>query len=221
MDDKNYALRVLVSGNDEQRHAAFLLTDQAESEVIHLAWHKYLMKQTVPVFKANAGEFIDFECRSFSEYEQEEIISFIKVLWRRNSSAVPYSIMNDGTGSFFNLDGTMPTRDAGMGLTCATFVMSVFSIQGFPLIDESTWQARPEDKKWHEKIISKLKEIEHIDPQHIENQIKYIGIAPRFRPEEVIGCAADYNNEPQNFCGAIGSGEKVLRIMREAGLLAN
>lgn len=219
MDYTGSSLGVLISGNDEQRHAGFLLQDDGKKEFVHLAWHKYLFNDSEAEFLEHGfAGYIPFDCPTFSDLEREELVSFIKTVYKKNMKSVPYSIIGDGSSAFFNLDGSMPVKDAGLGLTCATFVMSIFSVQSYPLIDESSWLPRADDKQWHMKILDGMRKFK-VDPVHISVQEKYIGIAPRFRPEEVIGCAANFSYHPHRFCSAVSFGEAVLSKMRAEGLM--
>lgn len=219
MDYSGKALGVFVSGDVKQRHAGFIIREDEAEELIHFGWHKYLLNWSRSVYLTRIGPFFPLDCTGFSDNEMEELCSFIKMLWRRHQISVPYSIICNGTDEFFNLDGSMPVKDAGQGLTCATFIMSVYSVQGYPLIDESQWQPRPEDRKWHLDILERQKST-GVEQHHIDAQTKYIGVAPRFRPEEVAGCAASYDRKPHGFCSGIDAGERVLAKMRSAGFFS-
>lgn len=216
MDYSGKALGVFISGDAAQRHVGFIIHEDEVEELIHLGWHKSLLNWSNATYIAKIGQFYPFDCTGLSDGEMEELCSFIKVLWRRHQLSVPYSIVSNGTDGFFNLDGSMPIKEAGLGLACATFIMSVYSVQGYPLIDEDQWQARAEDRRWHLDILD-LQKRNGIEQHHIDAQAKFIGIAPRFRPEEVAGCAASYDRKPHGFCSGIEAGERVLAKMRGAG----
>ncbi|AOX10707.1 hypothetical protein Q5O_20730 [Pseudomonas putida JB] len=214
-------LRVLISlsnGDPEQRHVGFVLGSDGNSQIIHMGWHKMLLNWNEVKYRERIGEFLVYECPHFNEDEVEELTSFISMLYKRYSGSMPYSIITDGLGEFFNLAGDIAVDKAGMGLTCATFLMSVLAVQSYPLFDEATWELRPDDEKWHRKIISHLRE-SRVDEEHVKAQEKFIGKAYRYRPEEVVGSANDYMGSPVGFCAAVAAGERVLGNLRQCGIM--
>jgi hypothetical protein len=215
-------LRVLISlsgGDPEQRHAGFVLGEDGGVQIIHMGWHKRLLNWNELKYRSYIGDYLVYECPHFKEDEVEELTSFITMLHRRYSGTMPYSIITDGAGEFFNLAGDIPVEKAGMGLTCATFLMSVLSVQSYPLFNEGTWGVRPDDEEWHRKIVSALRDDPQVDEEHVKAQEKYIGKAYRYRPEEVVGSANDYEGAPVDFCVAVAAGERVLSDLRQSGII--
>jgi len=220
---KDYAgsgVGVVISGSTEQRHAGFIFQQNDKVEILHLAWHFMLMLDTPESYRSNhnLGEFCAYVCDDLLESQAEEVISFLSMIWRRNRNAIPYGIGSDGIDTFFDLDGSVASQAPGEGLTCATFVMSVFSKLGFPVIDSSDWQDRPEDAKWREGILNALRRHPHYQ-DHADAQERHIRQAHRFRPEEVVGCAALLDDVPQGFLQALESGQRVLHDMTLKGVM--
>lgn len=221
MDVRVGSLRVLISlsgGDVNQRHAGFILDGDQGDELIHMGWHKWLLKWTEERYRNDIGPFLSLDCPYFNELEAEELSSFIRSLWRRYQRSMPYSIVTNGVGEFFNLSGEIAVEQAGVGLTCATFLMSVFGVQGYSLLDESDWQRRPGDKAWHQHILNELRK-SGVEEEHVAAQERYVGEAYRYRPEEVVGCASGYSGVPHPFCAAVAEGERVLGEMRQAGVM--
>ncbi|MDH0133500.1 hypothetical protein N7381_09605 [Pseudomonas asiatica] len=221
MEKDGDRLRVLISlsnGDPDQRHVGFMLQADGRAQIIHMGWHKMLLNWTEAKYREKLGQYLVYDCSHFSALEVEDLTSFIMTLQRRYQGSMPYSIITDGVGEFFNLTGDIAVDKAGLGLTCATFVMSVLSVQEYPLFDESTWEVRPDDEDWHVKIIGYLR-ASGVDEDHIKAQEKFIGQAYRYRPEEVAGSASDYSGLPVSFNTAVAAGERVLDNMRQSGII--
>lgn len=220
--ERKVNLQVLISVSRDdpgQRHVGFMFgTPVGGVELIHLGWHKMLLKWSEDYYKQKIGDFLPLDCAYFSEEEAEDIAAFVNHLWTRYKGTMPYSIITDGLGGFFNLSGDISIEKAGIGLTCSTFLMSVFSVQGYTLVNESDWQRRSEDRTWHMKVINQLR-ASNAEVEHVKAQEKYIGYAFRYRPEEVVGCANSYEGAPFAFCAAVAAGEGVLASMRKSGLM--
>jgi hypothetical protein len=219
------ALGVTVSGTAEQRHAGFIFKDGADVRILHLAWHFALKRNSVDEYinARGLGPFCAYCCEGLLDSQTLEVVSFLKVIWKRNQHAIPYGIGADGIEGFFNLDGTIARARSGDGLTCATFIMSVFSCLGLSLIDPSDWESRSDDKVWHRWILDNLSQHPAYQPQvagHAAAQERHVGHAARFRPEEVVGCAAYIEDDPKSFDQAVEAGEVVLADMVAKGIYA-
>lgn len=221
MEGSQNSLGVLISlsrGDVNQRHVGFVIEGEGGKELIHLGWHKMLLKWTEERYRADIGPFLTLTCSYFTEAEAEDLSSFVRSLFRRYQRSMPYSIVTNGVGEFFNLSGDISVEEAGTGLTCATFILSVFGVQGHFLLDEDSWEHRPDDSQWQTKIVECLRET-GVEEKHVKAQEKYIGEAYRYRPEEVAGSANIFAGVPQKFCAAVAEGERVLAEMRQSGLI--
>ena len=213
-------LAVLISGNEEQRHVGFYIKEGAEPELIHLGSHLRLHNNTESDFLRFAGRFSAFECEHFLDEQVEEIVSFIKTVWRKNQNRVPYGIGSDNFAAFFDGEGTVANRNPGTGLTCATFLMSVFASQRYPVIAEDSWQKRDEDKIWQEMVLTSMLAHDPDLADHVAEQRKFVDVAYRYRPEEVAACSAMYDDEPFQFAEAVIIGQELLQKIRVQGILA-
>jgi hypothetical protein len=115
------------------------------------------------------------------------------------------------TETKFNKDGELIYAKGDLGLTCATFILAILEgAMGFPLIDQSTWQEREEDKDWQKHVLDyfKLKNYEeegYYSQQLIDFFESNLGCF-RFRPEEV-GAASGNDTAPSDysFCKEYGN----------------
>ena len=92
--------------------------------------------------------------------------------------------------------------EGGLGLTCSTFVLTLFESAGIPLADLTRWIARPGDDEQHRILIEKMRNgipgfappaaAEHV--ARIEASLPCI----RFRPVEAVA-AALANELPATF----------------------
>ncbi|UPF02350.1 hypothetical protein MXB02_17385 [Pseudomonas mosselii] len=211
-------LGVLISGSVDQRHVGFHIIDGGDPELIHLGWHYDLRNQSSAEYIKDNGRFKAYECSNFLDEQVEEIISFLKVIWNRNKSLVPYGIGSEGLANFFDVDGKVASHSPGNGLTCATFLMSVFAAQRYPIIDEQSWQSREGDKDWQELVLGYLSRRAEL-ADHVAEQRKVVGQAYRYRPEEVASSAAIYDEDPIVFEEAVQNGEQLLAMLKADGTL--
>src|SRR5687768_16729705 len=68
---------------------------------------------------------------------------------------IPYGFRR-GT-SRFDDEGRFVPSPGDSGLTCSTFVMALFSWARIPLLDEASWQARPEDEVAQRELLEALR----------------------------------------------------------------
>lgn len=220
LDIREYSgarLSVLISGCEEQRHAGFYIKEGFEPELIHLGWHLRLYNNSESEYRNLVGEFSVLECRHLLDQQVEDIVSFVKTIWRKNQHKVPYGIATDNFSRFFDGEGGVANRNPGTGLTCATFLMSVFASQLYPVIDEETWKSRDSDREWQSMVLDKLLKYDPSLADHVEEQRKFVGKAFRYRPEEVVACSALYDYEPYVFGAAVQMGELLLQRLRNLG----
>ena len=111
------------------------------------------------------------------------------------------SLLNFGityNNTTFDKDGNLLLQNSDYGLTCATFVLSVFESAGITLIDGNSWKSREEDLEWQKYVLNffKNKEKEALEEliKHFESNLGCF----RFRPEEVA-VASSFDNLPSDF----------------------
>lgn len=96
------------------------------------------------------------------------------------------------------------------GLTCATFVVTLFYQCGIPLVDFSSWTSREEDVAFQRELV---KRVTNHNRDAASQMALEIG-AHRIRPEEVLA-AALFTRHPVNFWLCESAGTTVVARIRE------
>jgi hypothetical protein len=190
----------------DRRHAGVVYKNDREWRILHLAWHECLRDEVMPL---NEGYvWIDPEPAIPAERLQT-IAAFCRLVADRNSEhGLPYAF-SAPSNWFDPTTGAVQPSPENLGLTCASFVLAVFSAMSISLLNEQTWQARDSDKQWHEEIILLLER--RASPEHIK-RVRDSLPAIRFRPEEVAGAAAS-DPIPANFDVCIDMGAEILALL--------
>lgn len=162
----------------EQNHTGlFYRNDENFFRVLHLAFHFDLRDEEAKD---------DARCTPLSlDPTNQEIVAVFAGRVRDAEPRIPYGITQEG--DCFDRDGNYIRGPLGSGLTCATFITSMFKALSLPMIDETSWVARAEDQAWRDKIVKVMEDLrEHydIDQNHIE-RVRSDPVACRIRPEEV------------------------------------
>jgi hypothetical protein len=111
-------------------------------------------------------------------------------IWNANRDGrIPYGF-GSAVGCFDPVTLEYLYGPSQFGLTCATFVLGVFSCCGIELVKCDSWPAgREDDVPWQRSIVEMLKS-QNADPEHIRHIEADIGTV-RVRPEEVASAATD------------------------------
>lgn len=177
-------------------HAGVLYKDPGEAHrLLHLAFHALVANDTLP-----DARFVYYWARLPLDADRAAALSGFCRRVAKRSPPIPYGIVYEG-GRLAE-DGTAELSGKAVGLTCATFVLSVFKSAGLDLLNLGTWPVRKDDVVWHEHIVKMLNDVRNRHPDRIsENHIMAVaqesGCA-RFRPEEVA--AACGLRWPVSFC---------------------
>jgi hypothetical protein len=197
----------------DQRHVGvlFRIDINEAPKLLHLAFHLRLKCETHSKY---ASEYYWLHCSGFSDDEQLQLAVWFEKVFSINGNHIPYGLAYSSTG-YFDQNGVFIKSDKNCGLTCATFIMALFEDFGFPIIDISSWVSRDDDAEWQKRIIASMREDKANHPDlysdtHIDDQILNIGVAARFRPEEVAASANAFKDEPMTFQVAEPLGKEVL-----------
>ncbi len=128
-------------------------------------------------------------------------------MWDQNKEkSIPYGFIYSGASVF---NGDLKFKDQeGAGLTCATFLLAFFSELGHDLIDIESWQSREDDETWQKYILSQLSSaLGEAKSKLMESDI---GVAYRFRPEEVVGSYGGFEGDALDFNDAVVMGENLI-----------
>jgi hypothetical protein len=186
----------------QQRHVGFIYQiDDSGPRFCHLAWHYTLKDEPLPPDYCWGPSGLDGVNKT--------VMAAYVALLKQNARDVPYSIDYDDEVCYFDHNGRYIAQPIGRGLTCATFILTVFSQLGFKLIEAPSWPKRPDDAQWQQQIISVLTQCVYASPEHIEAVKQQVG-AQRFRPEEA---AAGVISEdiPLDFSAAHALAQEILR----------
>lgn len=159
----------------QQRHVGLIYRiDDSGPRFCHLAWHYILKDEPLP---------IDYHwCASGLDDVNKTVMAAYVALLKKNARAVPYGIDYAPPSKNFDEQGRYIIQPIGYGLTCATFILSVFASNGFKILSTKNWPDRPDDSIWQQQILDDLSE--RATSEHVEAAAQHVG-AKRFRPEEV------------------------------------
>lgn len=157
----------------------------------HLEWHLRLRADPVPL---DAGYSW---CPSrLSATNQLAVATRIEAILERNVGKIPYSIAHEGPT--FS-DDVWVGNEPGQGLTCATFVKTIFENAALPLVDFSTWLDRQDDPEWKQRLIGWMRGCDDIPEDHIAAQVERMGSTIRFRPEDAAAACDLRELGPMSF----------------------
>ena len=127
--------------------------------------------------------------------EANDVMGMCRLIEARNrdpdQQKIPYAV-GPANGTQFNRDGELILGD-GIGLTCSTFVLTVFDSAAVPLADLDGWVARTGDDERHEQLVQKMEDgipgfAPPADAAHVQ-KVRASLPCIRVRPEEVAGSA--------------------------------
>lgn len=186
-----------------QRHAALVFRekDKEKLNILHLASHYDLRCE--PIKKK-------YKCIPSAYFEDDDLQIFAETasrMWDKNQEkGIPYGFVYTGASVF---NGDLSFKDqVGAGLTCATFLLAFFNELGYDLIDIEDWKSREDDTQWQAYIHSQLTDA--LGEEKAKAMESSIGVAFRFRPEEVTGSYSGFEGEPLDFNDAVVMGENLV-----------
>lgn len=188
-----------INGDRRQRHVGMVYrSHNAKTMLLHLGWHRVLHHHEWD------GDYHWMELSGLDRELQETLADFaVFVADAHPGSPIPYSIIFR-EGKYFDANGLFINMNDGSGLTCATFLLAIFSDFGLPLIDVSGWPAsRKGDFTWLRKILHNLKIYEVLKNRMPAwewlEQVRNRHHLKRFKPEEVFATADLFSGEPLPF----------------------
>ena len=161
-------------------HTGIVYVDASgQKKMLHLCSHHKLKSE---VFDDDYLEF----CIKTSEEVGKQLLAIIIVL-AEFLPEIPYGVgVASAAGSF--VSGRYIKPDLNDGLTCATFVTTLFSDYKFPLVQVDTWECSSEGEEWGRLVLKNL-QAKKVDEQHIERVLNNLN-GVRVRPDEVAGAAS-------------------------------
>lgn len=169
----------------EQHHVGIVhRADGGPVLVLHLAWHRDLRNESVDDLNAPAV-WIE---PSLPAARLRAIAAYGRLVAEASGRFIPYGF-NHPRGAL-SAEGKCLLTQSGEGLTCATFVLAIFDVCGWPLVNYDDWPTdRPEDRQWRDRIMKLLAERRDSNAKQHANDLLREPPATRFRPEEVAGAA--------------------------------
>ncbi len=163
---------------------------------MHLAWNFDLKNDELPT-GYKMGPI------TLSPSEQKFIAALCNKI-AMNSEQIPYGLSDEGV-SFEAVDGRLRLAATGKGLTCATFVLSIFEVYGYVLLKRDEW---PEDAnlEWQSAILELLEKSGA--PEKQLNAVRDDLGCRRYTPLEVVG-AAGQSGWPIGFSEALRLAEQL------------
>jgi hypothetical protein len=110
--------------------------------------------------------------------DQQAMASYIRLVVSSNGKNIPYRFGYDGI--YFDRLGKYIRNDEGNGLTCATFIMALYKVMLFDLLEKVSWMPRPDDDEEMRQIVAAMRTY-----AGGENVVAPPSGHIRFRPEEV------------------------------------
>jgi len=221
-------LAVALGGEVDQTHVGLIFANHSSPRprLLHLGFHHRLKLDDL-----DPTEYCWIDVLGLDEDERHQMSIWLGAIWSANGQRIPYGI-SFSSEPYFDSSGAFVSTSSGTGLTCATFVSALFRDFGFPILDTESWQSsypndrQADDIRWQNHIVNLLSEHKaylQISDEHIASQIAAIGIACRYRPEEVAAAAAIYTSDPVHFSVAAPQGtglKEELFLLRGRGCAA-
>ena len=192
-------------------HTGIIHRNRGTLFTLDLMWHELLRSDVLDK---------DYACvvPKLEPEEENDVTGMCRLIEAQTRVASPQKIpyaVGPPRNSRFNRDGELILGD-GIGLTCSTFVLTVFESAAVPLADLSGWVARPDDNERHQHLIQKMTDgipgfAPPANPTHIR-RVRASLPCIRVRPEEVAG-AAMATDLPADFAIAEAAGIRVLELM--------
>lgn len=204
--DDDCKVGIVVSLNRRMRfsHCGVAYNIQNTLKIIHLATHKDVRVDE------DWGHFLIWVKPKMPAIVQDTLIPFFEVIESKiNAGAyhIPYGFKYENYSSF-DRNGDLTLGKGSKGLSCSTYVITLFHSIGIDLVDIENWPSRKEDLPWYSFIIG-IFTSGGMKSELLENLKKEIG-APRFRPEETAVSSALMSGGPAHYTEIWAHGRELL-----------
>lgn len=213
-DEMSESMAFVISGSrNGQKHVGMAYRGHnARVMLLHLGWHRLLYHHEWD------GRYYWMELCGLDRELQETLADFaVLVANAHPGEPIPYSVIFR-EGKYFDADGHYIDANDGSGLTCATFLLAIFSDFGLPIIDRAGWPAsRQGDFSWLRTILHALKIHEVLKNKMPAwkwlEQVRYRHSLKRYRPEEVFASAGMFVGDPLSFSDLESAGIAVVAAL--------
>lgn len=203
----------VVTGDPYQKHIGLVYkAHNSKIMLLHLGWHHDLRHHEW------RGKYYWLELDGIDKELQETFADWAVLVANASPGIpIPYSVIFRPDKNF-DQNGQFINSIDGSGLTCATFLLALFSDFNLPLIDIYDWpEARKDDLSWVRKILSFLRNTvvksQKMPKKEWFKQFQYRHRLKRFRPEEVFATAALFSGEPLKFSVVEDAGSEINTII--------
>lgn len=196
----------------DQFHCGISYRSHGSNDVLHLETYKQL------AHNSDYSEFVNIIRPSIHPTRLKLMIPFCKFVQEKVTQGllkIPYGLNYEGYSDIDRTSGELHLTDGTNGLTCSTFVMTMFHSVGIDLIDVSTWPHREEDKIWKAKTLNlliKYMQYLKIPDRFIQKLIEEKSLV-RYKPQEVAASSALYDNGAATSEQIISEGDRIMEYM--------
>jgi hypothetical protein len=209
--DPNLAVFIMRTGDGT--HTGILHRMKGELIIQDVMWHEMFRSEPCRL----RPEFVAF---ALEEEVENDVRGMCRLIHERQHSPdpskryrIPYAFRHGNANSFGRAAGELMLVD-GLGLTCSTFVLTVFQSVGVPLLSFDGWKMREGDNARHETLLEKMRNgipefgIPPAQAEHVERVQSELPCV-RVRPEEAAATAL-CNDHPFTFAQLTPAGEWLL-----------
>jgi hypothetical protein len=195
-----------------------------EAYLVHLAWHKMLRVELFPNQNTHDETVWLTKIVCLPEEVSGQIASLLDALGEQYqddcNGGIDYGVNLFLSGGLIKQAGIYQLIDGSDGLTCATFVSSIFNSFEIPLVDMGTWEESEKNRAWGEAVLCFLMQNEETSPEHIQRVSENIS-GFRLRPEEVAAAVEKFSpDKPAEFLDIQARANTILKnVVRECGVV--
>lgn len=187
---------VLVRGSETQFHLGLRRSDALHEPVLHLAWHRRLLDQSLAQVTHARGQALPAAVVALTidplvDEALQVLAGRVARRYANQPSPIAYGFGESAAG-FTSETGESTDPDAAF--TCATFVLALLRSVGVRLIDPQRWRApTEEDLAWQrdigEHLLSWIEAHVHGDLPRAKERVEHDRGSRRYRPTDVAGAA--------------------------------
>ena len=175
-------------------------------QVLHLAGHYELRTDTFPPI----GQCWIAAPVLLPPLAAKAIVGVIRSLSKRTPK-IPYRLNFLKANGSFDSSGGYKAPKGSLGLTCATFITTLFDDLRAPLVKQETWLNKSENTKWAQAVCDALARSGKVCHDHIE-AVKSNIDGLRIRPEEVaVAAETPFTNRPIDYWSASSNAHLVMQ----------
>lgn len=177
-------------------------------QVLHLAGHCDLRTDTFPP----PGQCWIAAPVLLPPLAAKTIVGIIRSMAKRTPK-IPYGLNFLRANGSFDSSGRYKAPKGSLGLTCATFITTLFDDLRAPLVKQDTWLAKTANIKWAHDVCDSLTNSGKVSLDHIE-AVKLNIDGLRIRPEEVaVAAEVPFKARPIDYLNASSNAHLVMQSL--------